>query len=522
MLSLFASHLLACAVLFIFFFAMRARATQKGSLEEKRRREAAQKEEAAKAEALEAAKAERVAAERVAAARKEEAAREAEEAARAAARAAAMSNEWSCAACTAINPNKQLLCSTCSEPAPLQKRELDQERLRSLCDAVRGTSWRATRGGAADTGHFRGFENMGNTCWMNSALQALASAPSFARTFNVNSGALPLVYLKPDDAPTPRYAGALQAPITAALTALYTACADAEQGAVLQPAAFKAALDAHPVLRCAPPLSPPANSISAPFVNRRPPPSHFVVTRCTSSIYRGTSQHDSATFVCRLLDTLVDETAHPASVAADDWSNVNFASPDGKAPPSVVRDIFGIKSVPTSTYAPCGHELKRVAEYDSTMKLPLPKGRATLTLQDCFNAYANCDALNPFQCGTCKTPSKSEKTSRRLVRAPEALLLYLQRFVRSEVRQDEVRKDNTPVAIPLELDTLFPLVDAGSPFDAAYELAGVVQHSGSMHAGEQRAAAPPHPPLPPCHPLPCTPKHTHTARATKQATTLPL
>jgi hypothetical protein len=197
-----------------------------------------------------------------------------EEAARAAACAAARSNEWSCATCTTINPSKLPLCQTCANPntnkAPLKTGNLDPEKLLALCDAVRGTSWRATRGGAADTGHFRGFENMGNTCWMNSALQALASAPSFARTFNVNWGALPLVYLKPDDAPTPGYAGALQAPITAALTALYTACADAEQGAVLLPAAFKAALDAHPVLRCAPPPPPPLTPLPSRKILKNP------------------------------------------------------------------------------------------------------------------------------------------------------------------------------------------------------------------------------------------------------------
>ena len=230
----------------------------------------------------------------------------------------------------------------------------------------------------------------------------------------------------------------------------------------------------------------------------------------------------------RLLDTLADETAHPAPgkaiVAADDWSNVNFASPDGKAPPSVVRDIFGLKSVPTTTYAPCGHQRKQCAEYDTTVKLPLPKGRGKLTVQDCFDAYANRKALKPFQCRMCNThesrQSESETTSRRLERAPEALLFYLQRF---ESVSGEMRKDDTPVAIPLELDTLVPLVDAGSPFDAAYELAGVVQHSGTMRSGE------PSPPPPPCRLLCHTllsphppPTHTHApARATKQATTLP-
>jgi ubiquitin C-terminal hydrolase len=64
------------------------------------------------------------------------------------------------------------------------------------------------------------------------------------------------------------------------------------------------------------------------------------------------------------------------------------------------------------------------------------------------------------------------------------LVLNLQRFT----YQGGWFKSTTPVSIPLALDTLFPLVEAqGEGPDAAYDLVGVVHHSGTMQFGHYTA-----------------------------------
>jgi hypothetical protein len=110
--------------------------------------------------------------------------------------------------------------------------------------------------------------------------------------------------------------------------------------------------------------------------------------------------------------------------------------------------------------------------------------RARLKLLDCFAFFAASER-EQGRAPACAAPgcgaSRSHKKSTALEAAPEVLFVSLQRFNTSVA---PATKDYTPVAIPLALESLRPLLPArGGGGDAAYNLDGVVSHWGTLAGG---------------------------------------
>jgi hypothetical protein len=128
---------------------------------------------------------------------------------------------------------------------------------------------------------------------------------------------------------------------------------------------------------------------------------------------------------------------------------------------------------------------------------PLPEGAVNevfpdgapppLTLNDCLWAAAEREREGALgaPCATCAAPARELHRWFRVDRAPPVLLLNLLRF---DTSAQPARKVETPVALPLRLDTLHPLLDTpGDAGDAAYDLAAVVLHAGNVDGGHYTA-----------------------------------
>ena len=368
---------------------------------------------------------------------------------------------WACPVCTLQNPAGADKCGVCGTARPTAAPAAAPAApaapgapANSLANALAGM-----RPAGAHTSRFRGLRNLGNTCWMNSSLQALLSCEDFAELFIRRRGKLPLLR-EPAD-------------LARALINTYSACDESPVGTVVDPTEFKAVLQR---------LNPE---------------------------YRGRSQKDAGIFFTHLFGFLELQTGHPAGVRPMLWEPTLF--PSGLPPPSIVRDLHGIKKILSKRCNVCGTaRIKRV--YDDILRLSIPEPQADgqrITLMNCFEAFSEgilYEGENMIECPTCtkiaqnrglpknaspeniaklfgrvqKTPH-TEKTL--LENSPEMLVVNIMRFDISN--PDEAKKSDTPVSIPLVLETLGPLVERAQ--DSAYVLTGVVCHSGTINSGHYTA-----------------------------------
>jgi len=360
---------------------------------------------------------------------------------------------WACPDCTFVNHAEARVCSVCGTAKPTVTASAAAPA-NSLANAMA-----MMKPGGADTSRFRGLRNLGNTCWMNSSLQALFSCEDFAELFIRRRGKIPLLR-EPAD-------------LARALIATYSACDESPVGTAVDPTEFKAVLQR---------LNPE---------------------------YRGRSQKDAGIFFTHLFGFLEGQTGHPAGVRPMLWEPEVF--PSGLPPPSIVRDLHGIIKIISRTCDQCGTaRIKR--EYDDILRLSIPEPRADgqrITLMNCFEAflkgilYEGGDAIeceictkiaqnrglpkNASPANIAKLFGRVQKTPHTvktiLGNSPEMLVVNIMRFDISN--PDEPEKSDTPVSIPLVLDTLGPLVEPAQ--DSPYVLTGVVCHSGTINYGHYTA-----------------------------------
>jgi ubiquitin C-terminal hydrolase len=385
---------------------------------------------------------------------------------------------WACPVCTLVNEAGASVCGACGKakppaslparppPSPASASAPPSSPLNGLLRAMPGL-----RPAGADTSRFRGLQNIGNTCWMNSSLQALFSCEDFANVFIRSRGKLPQLR-EP-------------AGLARALIDTYSACEESPVGTVVAPRAFKAELEK---------------------LNRE---------------YRGEEQKDAGIFFTHLFGLLEVQMGHPAGVRPMLWEPTLFT--DGLPAPSILRDLHGIKQIISRTCNLC-EESRKQTGYNDMLRLSIPKPRADgkrLTLMNCFEAFSegilyegedmlrclNCTEearkkrlslkLNPSNVNVAESyqqsdanPEKTPHTVKTIFEnSPEMLVVNILRFdmlkpgiaKKSNTPVGIAKKSNTPVSIPLVLDTLGPLVEPAQ--DSAYVLTGVVCHEGTIRGG---------------------------------------
>ncbi|GJQ77779.1 hypothetical protein Trydic_g16042 [Trypoxylus dichotomus] len=276
-----------------------------------------------------------------------------------------------------------------------------------------------------------GLNNLGNTCYMNSVLQALYMTKLFRNS----------VLQSPRDT----------MPLFSKLQALF---------ALLQ---FSQ--------RCS--LSP--NDI----LNLARPPG-----------FQPGHQHDSSEFLGYLLDIL-HEQEHSIYSSSIGNNAVNIGSSSGMSSDStVVQGSFGGRILTVSRCDVCGLQSERTDSFRE-LQLSFPNNCMDQSVHTLLNYYLQPERLcgdNQYHCDTCKRLTDGERVS-RIVETPRRLILTLKHF-----RYDPVSQQRTKLLQRVKLDSYLVLENVRYELYAAVVHCGSSVDSGHYYTTQPEELCQLHPP----------------------------
>lgn len=300
----------------------------------------------------------------------------------------------------------------------------DASRLRPHIDhAPRGWALSYFRGGRV------GLNNMGNTCYLNAALQCLAHIRPLALYF--------LSGQYKQDLSLNRERSSSKGKIAVAFAQVVTMLWYGRDEHSVSPSALKKAM------------------------------SHI------NSQFAGYRQHDAQEFLCFLLDALhedLNRVETPAPYEELDRrqgeSVADFSDRcwhyDRARSDSYVKDLFCGQLHSTITCRECG-AVSTCFDPFWNLSIPIPKTKgagdgARPTVESCIRAFSTTEELDGddmYFCGKCKTHCVSSKTI-KVWRAPRVLVLHLRRFAQ---RGSHFHKANAPVDFPVQGLNLGPYIE---------------------------------------------------------------
>lgn len=354
-----------------------------------------------------------------------------------------------------------------------------------------------------------GLHNIGNTCYMNSALQLLINSPSFVSFL-----------LKSDDksnSDTYLYKASINRVAERERKRLKLSEDDIVS-------INRSDIDRNIKKSITKELSDVITSIS---YNRSITPSKFK-KRCDKLLptFQGCRQHDAHEFLIQLLDLIVEETGIEANIELS-----NLSKP--------IRKYFKIKNViselddndpqkielTNSLVSYCNknkdilHKIDGINYYIELYKkkynplinslhiiystsfrcsncnnvLNKYENNTILTLELCdnlyesFNKFTNEEIIDEFSCSKCKKNYPNIKKC-SIWRFPTTLFIHLKRF--KYTISGRYIKDNSPIIIPKILN-LSSYCNKANVFNDAivpmYELGGISHHYGSINGGHYTA-----------------------------------
>mmetsp|Transcript_28147 Transcript_28147/g.77717 ORF Transcript_28147/g.77717 Transcript_28147/m.77717 type:complete len:672 (+) Transcript_28147:247-2262(+) len=217
--------------------------------------------------------------------------------------------------------------------------------------------------------------------------------------------------------------------------------------------------------------------------------------------FRGNLQHDAQELLTFLLDELhedVNRAPYPrpfiedpkldgrtdAEVAAEAWSG-NLMRNDSK-----IVELFQFQLRSEVTFPDIGD---RSLKFDPIMYLSLPvpdpgPSATQVTLAQCLDAFTESEELAQEDWVRCEKTQQPERSCKRLEiwSLPECLVVHLKRFGSAWLAGPATKID-TLVQAPLEVDFSPWLRGAMPEGSATYELYAVVNHSGSLSFGHYTA-----------------------------------
>jgi ubiquitin carboxyl-terminal hydrolase 8 len=146
---------------------------------------------------------------------------------------------------------------------------------------------------------------------------------------------------------------------------------------------------------------------------------------------------------------------------------------------SPIIDIFSGLFMGQITCTKCN---KKSINFESFNILPLPIPDKASNLQDCLQGFSKTEVLdgdNKYNCITCKEHTVANKNM-YLWDLPEHLIIQLKRFTNNGMT---TRKNNDTIKFPLENLTFAENYHEYRPRNYSYNLYGVVYHMGSLSGG---------------------------------------
>jgi len=310
---------------------------------------------------------------------------------------------------------------------------------------------------------FFGLHNLGNTCFMNAALQCLVHIEPFRQAFVER-----LVALGPEDHQE-------EATLVNALDAL--------MGSII-------------TSNASPGASPSANTTDAGRgtlandVKAFSPIALRSVMSARAPQFQGFAQHDSQEFIRFLLDGLSEDLAEPASPGGSDAveKEEEHAKAGGDEDPrrSVIDDIFCGELESRVHCLSCGH-VSRSCDPFLDISLPLVHSDedGAITLDNCLRSFFQTEELDEGEQVECEGCGARTRQRRQILprRLPRVLLVHLKRFYFDGETKGKI---DACVEIPENVD-LQALLGEEEDGSGSFVLRSAINHVGGLSHGHYTA-----------------------------------
>jgi ubiquitin C-terminal hydrolase len=189
-------------------------------------------------------------------------------------------------------------------------------------------------------------------------------------------------------------------------------------------------------------------------------------------------QHDATEFLITILDAIHEdlnqsEVARGADIDTESYSGMDLHRICNR---SIICRLFHGESHTTLEFE-CGHR-QDVNEPLAAWALPLPTGKKRLCLEDCIRCWEmehEMNGDNGLWCPVCDD-IRDVRRKIKVVKFAPVILVQLKRFKQTF---HGVEKNTIPVDYPLQLNTnCFAQEGTG-----IYELTGVICHCGTLYGG---------------------------------------
>ena len=205
-------------------------------------------------------------------------------------------------------------------------------------------------------------------------------------------------------------------------------------------------------------------------------------------------QNDTQEFITLVIDSLHEALSYPitANITGKMTSKIDQYILEGykqfatfyRKNYSPIIDIFYGQFHSSITCNTCGHESSNFPP-ECVFALPVRKTGGQITLYDCWNNFTQPEILkgdNMFTCEKCKV--KREMTKKMAIwKLPQVMIILLKRF---EIRGNQSLKIDNLVDIPMTLN-MEDYCESHDRFNASYDLYGVCNHSGGTGGGHYYA-----------------------------------
>lgn len=284
-----------------------------------------------------------------------------------------------------------------------------------------------------------GLVNLGNTCYLNSALQCLSNTIPLTEYFLSNQ------YLQDINRNSKEYS--LCNEYKRLLSALW------EDSCVVKPLAFKAVL----------------GECEKRFSDNSQHDSHEVLTTIIDMLHMALSYEVNIN--CR--GTIQNEVDKLEIESIKTWSNYF------KKQYSNILDIFYGQY---SSVLVCPNCKKQSNSFDPFCSITLPITSETNNLYDCFDKFTSAEVLdtdNQWKCEDCQLYGNSIKKI-NIWKSPKILVVVLKRF-------NNFSKISKNINFPLEDLDLEKYVDGYDKYNSKYEAYGIINHMGNLGYGHYTA-----------------------------------